>query len=190
MSVQDGLEVRVDALLGYLLGVRNEPVTMSTKETPGRVARMLVEMTRGYEQDPANLLEVQFPANGFDEMVVVSGVRFASLCEHHMLPFIGTATVGYIPNGGVVGLSKLARLVQVYARRFQLQERMTVQITAALDMFVQPLGSACVLRAHHQCMGIRGIRQPEAETVTSSLTGVFRDKPEARAEFLALARGA
>jgi GTP cyclohydrolase I len=124
----------------------------------------------------------------YDEMVVLAGIRFASLCEHHMLPFYGTATVGYIPSERVVGLSKLARLVDIYARRLQIQERMTVQITAALDIHLQPLGSAVVLRSHHMCMGIRGVQQPEAEMVTSSLTGAFRDKPEARAEFLALAR--
>lgn len=155
------------------------------RDTPRRVIDAWLEMTSGYEVDVAELLAVQF-AERCDELVLVSGIEFTSLCEHHVLPFVGTATVGYIPRDGVVGLSKLARLVDVYARRLQVQERMTRQIADAIDTHLSPLGVGVVLRAHHSCMGCRGVRKPSAAMVTSSMLGCLQTEPSARAEFLAL----
>jgi GTP cyclohydrolase I len=155
------------------------------RETPRRVIDAWLEMTSGYEVDVAELLAVQFDEQS-DELVLVKGIEFTSLCEHHVLPFVGTATVGYIPRHGVVGLSKLARLVDVYARRLQVQERMTRQIADAIDAHLSPLGVGVVLRAHHSCMGCRGVRKPSAVMVTSSMLGCLQNEPSARAEFLAL----
>lgn len=156
------------------------------RDTPARVVRSFVEMCRGLEQNPADVLSTTFDVAS-DEMVVVTDIEFASLCEHHLLPFTGVAAVGYLPVGRVVGLSKLARLVDVFACRPQIQERMTRQITDALDEHLSTNGSACVLRASHMCMSCRGVRK-RATMVTSSLTGAFRDNPSARSEFLALTR--
>ena len=137
--------------------------------------------------EPAELLRVQFPEDTYDELIAVGPVPFASVCEHHLLPFTGNAWVGYIPNGhGVVGLSKLARLVEHYARQTQIQERLTSQITAALTVRLEPVGAACVIRATHTCMTLRGIQKPGALMTTSSMTGAFRTDPAARAEFMHL----
>lgn len=155
-------------------------------DTPARVARALWEMTRGTQVDVAELLGRQFQHNGYDGMVVVTGVEFVSLCEHHLLPFTGTATVGYIPSPThVVGLSKLARVVDAFARRLQLQEQMTNQIADALVTHLEPVGVGVILRASHACMSCRGVRKPGAEMITSTLRGAMLDKPEARAEFMA-----
>lgn len=164
----------------------DDPDREGLRDTPARVVRAMVEMSAGLQLDPADVLGTTFDV-GSDEMVVVTGIEFVSLCEHHLLPFTGVAAVGYLPDERVVGLSKLARLVDLYARRPQVQERMTRQITDALDRYVKSAGSACVLRATHSCMSCRGVRKT-ASMVTSSLTGSFRDEPATRAEFLALAR--
>jgi GTP cyclohydrolase I len=183
---QEAAEVGVRALLSHLGADVTDPGLL---DTPARVVRALREMTSGYSVDPAELLSVAFDVS-FDEMIVVRAVEFTSLCEHHLLAFTGTATVGYIPNGrGVVGLSKLARLVECYARRLQVQERMTQQIAQALQSFLDPVGVGVVVRARHSCMGCRGVRKPGAEMVTSSLLGAMRDEPQTRAEFLTLANG-
>lgn len=157
-------------------------------DTPRRVVSSLAEMTEGYRQRPADILGVSFGAR-HDQLIVVRGVRFASLCEHHLLPFVGTVTVGYVPGDKVVGLSKIARLVHCYARRLQIQERMTNQIADALMEHAGALGAGVIVRAHHACMGCRGVREPDAEMVTSCLLGVLRERPEARAELLELAHG-
>lgn len=164
-----------------------DPDREGLNDTPERYIRMMEEMTSGYRMNPADVLRTTFDI-AYDEMVVVTGVRFASLCEHHLLPFTGTAAVGYIPGERVVGLSKLARIVDVYARRLQVQERLTVQVAQALDTHLQPVGAGVVIRATHHCMAVRGVRQHRAEMVTSALHGALRDKGKARAEFLALAR--
>lgn len=156
------------------------------QNTPGRFYRAIWEMTGGYREEPAKILEKTFDVT-YDEMVVVEGIEFTSLCEHHLLPFNGTATVGYIPKAKVVGLSKIPRLVQCYARRFQVQERMTRQIAEAMQQHLQPPGVGVLVRSRHSCMGSRGIRSSGA-MVTSALLGVMRDRPEARQEFLELAR--
>lgn len=155
--------------------------------TPARVVRALAELTSGYGADIPALLGVVFPDKA-DEMVVVSGIRVQSLCEHHMLPFTGTAAVGYLPNGGVVGLSKLARVVDAFARRLQVQERLTEQIADAIEQHLHPKGVGVVLRCEHMCMSLRGAMQPNSHTTTSAMRGALLTKPEARAEFLALAR--
>ncbi len=156
------------------------------EETPDRLVRALRELTEGYKQDPQAILAKRFKAD-YDEMVVVRDIEFYSLCEHHLLPFKGTVTVGYIASGQVVGLSKLSRLVECYGRRLQLQERMTAQIAQAIQQHLEPRGVGVVVRAQHLCMAMRGVRCP-AEMVTSSLIGLMKDDARARAEFMALAR--
>jgi GTP cyclohydrolase IA len=178
-------EVAVAALL-ELLG--EDPSRPGLADTPRRVVAYLAELTAGYREDPGRYLSVAFE-EPCDEMVVLAGVRFTSLCEHHLLPFTGTATVGYVPDRKVVGVSKLARVVEVYARRLQLQERLTRQVAEAITDHLEPLGVGVVLRASHACLACRGALQPDAVMVTSAMTGVMLEKPEARAEFLALAYG-
>lgn len=176
-----------DAVVRLLEHVGEDPTRPGLADTPDRVLRALAEMTSGYQLDPAEILARQFP-DDYDEMVIVRGVTFTSLCEHHMLAFTGTATVGYIPAPGlgVVGLSKLARLVDCFARRLQVQERLTMQVADAIEEHLHPVGVGVVIRAEHSCMGCRGVRKPGAEMVTSAMRGALRTKPEARAEFLAL----
>jgi GTP cyclohydrolase I len=166
-----------------------DPTREGLRETPSRVAKAFVEWTSGYNQDPAAILKCfEEAAEKYDEMVFQGNIEFYSLCEHHLAPFFGTAYIAYIPNGRVVGLSKLPRLVDVFARRLQVQERMTRQIAEALNDHLEPLGVAVVLRARHLCMESRGIRRSGALTTTSAVLGVFRDRPEVRAEFFSLAR--
>lgn len=164
-----------------------DPTRNGLVDTPHRVVKAFVEMTRGYQEDPAAILSRTFE-EASDELVLLKGIRFTSLCEHHMLPFTGIATVGYLP-GKVVGISKLARLVECYAHRLQIQERMTNQIAQAVELHLEAKGVGVILQAHHQCMGCRGVRQPDAEMVTSAMLGVLRDNAAARAEFLQLKKG-
>jgi GTP cyclohydrolase I len=181
-------EVGAGAVRVMLAWVGEDPDREGLRETPRRVLGYLSELTEGYKQDPGEHLAVAFTEE-CDEMVVLGGIRFTSLCEHHLLPFTGTATVGYVPDRLVVGVSKLARVFEVFAHRLQLQERLTRQVAEAITHHLEPKGVGVVVRASHACLGCRGARQPDAELVTSSMTGVMRDKPEARAEFLALAYG-
>lgn len=156
-------------------------------ETPDRVLRSYEELFSGYKKDPKDIFKC-FEDGACDEMVVLKGIDFVSMCEHHMMMFSGHVSVAYLPKGRIVGISKLARLVEIFARRLQVQERMTTQITKALDDYLQPLGSACVISATHACMACRGVRKSNAIMMTSSLTGVFR-QPEVRTEFFGLIRG-
>lgn len=177
-------EAGVALLLTHIGEDRGRPGLI---DTPARVVRAMLEMTDGYLIDPGELLATTFD-EPCDEMVVVRGVAFTSLCEHHLLPFVGTAAVGYLPaSARVVGLSKLARLVDCFAHRLQVQERMTEQIASAIDEVLEPLGAGVVVEARHSCMGCRGPRKPEAVMVTSAMRGAFKDVPAARAEFLHLA---
>lgn len=178
-------------LRGLLAGLGVDPDGGDVADTPARWVRALREMTAGYGQDPGDYLARQFEMPHADTMIVVSGVPFTSLCAHHLLPFTGTAAIAYLPQPGapVVGLSKLPRVLDIYAQRLQSQEQITVQVSTALDEHLRTLGSACILRAVHGCMAHRGVRKAGAEMVTSSMTGVFREDPAARSEFLALARG-
>lgn len=175
-----------DAVVRLLQFIGEDVGRDGLKETPARVCKALNEMTQGYFQDPGEILSKTFDES-YDEVVVLKGIPFTSLCEHHLLPFIGTADVGYIP-GKVVGLSKLARLVDCFAMRLQLQERMTRQIADSLMTHLNAKGAAVIVRAVHSCMACRGIKKAGAEMVTSAMLGLFRDDPKARGEFLELCR--
>lgn len=158
-------------------------------ETPHRAVKAWREWTSGYGKDPASILKVfEDGAEGCDEMVVVHEIPVYSHCEHHLAPIFGTATVAYIPNGNIVGLSKLPRLVDIFARRLQVQERLTNQVAEAIMEHLKPRGCGVVVKARHMCMESRGIKQAGGYTTTSALRGVFRDDAAVRAEFLALAR--
>lgn len=157
------------------------------ENTPGRFVKALEEMTEGYGMDPKEILSKVFE-DSYDEVVILRGIEFNSLCEHHLLPFSGTVDVGYIP-GRVVGLSKLARLVDCYSRRLQMQERMTRQIAEALAEHLGAKGVAVVSRGRHSCMCHRGVRKANAEMICSTMLGAFRDNSDARAEFLMLCQG-
>jgi GTP cyclohydrolase IA len=153
--------------------------------TPDRVARAYEEWFSGYEEDPEELLKRTFEeVGGYDEIVLLRDIRFTSHCEHHMAPIFGRAHIGYLPRHRVVGLSKLARLIQVYARRLQIQERMTVEIADALERVLQPHGVGVVIEGMHACMSTRGVQQHDSVMVTSRLIGIFRERPETRQEFL------
>ncbi|MDA1280844.1 MAG: GTP cyclohydrolase I FolE [Chloroflexi bacterium] len=167
-----------------LLANVDDPDREGLQGTPGRVVRALWEMTRGQMESPEAILSTTFD-EPCDEMVVLSGIAFTSLCEHHLLPFTGTVDIGYIP-GKVVGLSKLARLVDCFSRRLQIQERMTAQIADSLDTCLDAQGVAVIVRGKHACMACRGVRKAGAIMVTSAMRGVLKDNPTARAEFLEL----
>ena len=155
-------------------------------DTPARVVRAYEQWFAGYSEDPrAHLARTFKETSGYDEMVVLRDIRFVSHCEHHMAPIVGRAYIGYLPRSKVVGISKLARLVQVYARRLQIQERLTAQIANAMDEVLAPQGVAVVIEGTHGCMTSRGVSQSEATLVTSRMLGTFRDRPETRQEFLA-----
>jgi GTP cyclohydrolase I len=157
-------------------------------ETPARMARALAEHFAGYAVDPAAILQKTFSEiAGYDETIVLSGIPFVSHCEHHMAPIVGRAWVGYTPRGRVVGISKLARVVDAFARRLQIQERITAQIAGAVEEALQPEGVGVVLKAVHHCMSARGVHKPGVELVTSRMLGSFRDDPETRKEFLRIA---
>ena len=159
-----------------------------TRNTPARFVRAMLELTAGASLDPGRHLQVTFPPpSGDPGMVLVPGIPFTSICEHHMMPFNGTATVAYLPAGRIVGLSKLARLVQEYAARPQVQEQLGDQVVAAITRRLDTRGAACILRATHSCMTLRGAKAAGALMVTSHLTGAFRDDAAARSEFLSLA---
>jgi GTP cyclohydrolase I len=174
----------VTRLLQY---IGENPKREGLRETPARFLKAWKEFTCGYGKDPAELFKVfEDGAEGCDEMVVVRDINFYSSCEHHLVPIIGTATVAYVPNGKIVGLSKIARLVDMYARRLQVQERMTTQIADAIEKHLQPMGCGVVITAEHLCMSARGVMKPGSKTVTSALRGVFQEG-SVRAEFLSLA---
>ena len=174
-----------NAVRTLLRWIGEDPHREGLIDTPKRVAKAFQEMTAGLHLKPADVLGTVFSETS-EQMVVVRGIRFSSLCEHHLLPFTGTAAVGYIPKGRVIGLSKIPRLVEVFAKRPQVQERMTNQIAEALMEHLQPNGVGVIVKAHHSCMGCRGVRQPDAEMVTSCLAGCLRDDSAARAELLGL----
>lgn len=156
-----------------------------TEDTPGRAARAWSEMTSGYDVDIEGLLTT-FDADGYDEMVIVKSCPVWSLCEHHLLPFHGVAHVGYIPNHAIIGLSKIPRIVDAFARRLQVQERLTAQIADTLNSYLKPKGVIVVIQATHLCMAMRGVGVSGSITTTSCVRGVLKDKPEARAEALNL----
>lgn len=157
-------------------------------ETPARALKAWEFWTQGYNQNPEDVLKVfEDGAEKYDQMVIVKNMPIYSHCEHHLAPFFGTATIAYIPKGKVVGLSKLKRVANIFARRLQVQERLTQQIADAIEEHLQPLGVGVVIKCRHMCMESRGIETQGAETITSALRGVIRDEPQTRAEFLNLA---
>lgn len=164
--------------------IGEDPDREGLKETPARVVNAYREMFSGYSQDPIELIKT-FSADGYDELVLVKDIDFTSCCEHHLMPFMGTAHIAYIPDKKVIGLSKLPRLLGMYAKRLQIQERLTCQVTKALDDGLSPKGSACIIRAKHMCLSCRGAKKINASMVTSSLTGAFRE-PACRQELMQL----
>jgi len=177
-KVEDGVRLLLE-------GIGADTQTEGLKDTPSRMVRAWEEMTSGYRQNPATLFEVEFSEENYDQMIMLSDVPFSSTCEHHLLPFTGVAHVGYIPsNGNVCGLSKLARLIDIYARRLQLQERMTQQVLTAMVKHLKPKGAGIIVQAAHQCMACRGVQKPGAKMTTCALDGVIKHDPLSRTEFM------
>ncbi|MBI5595002.1 MAG: GTP cyclohydrolase I FolE [Elusimicrobia bacterium] len=177
-----------DAARRTLLSLGEDPTRQGLEKTPGRVARAFKELTSGYWQDVDRIINNALFDVEYSEMVVVKDIVFYSLCEHHLLPFFGKATVGYVPDKKVVGLSKIPKIVSVFARRLQVQERMTMEIANTLTRKLQPKGVGVVIRARHLCMEMRGAHSQLSPTVTSALLGCFRSDARTREEFLTLAR--
>ena len=165
----------------------DDPTREGLVETPDRVIRAYREFFAGYEEDPEQVLAKTFEeVEGYDDAVIVRNIRVESHCEHHMVPILGVAHVGYIPNKRVVGISKLARIVDIFGKRLQTQETMTAQIADTINRVLEPKGVAVVIDAGHQCMSTRGIHKTESSTITSRMLGIFREKPETREEFMHL----
>ena len=175
------------AIRTMLLWAGEDPEREGLLDTPARVVRSYEEFFRGYAEDPVALLARTFEEiEGYDEMVVLKDIRVESHCEHHMVPIIGKAHVAYLPGSRVVGISKLARVVDAFAHRFQIQEKLTAQIANTINDVLQPRGVAVIIEAGHQCMSTRGVHKPGASMVTSRMLGAFRDDPSTRKEFLTI----
>ena len=173
----------------FLISLGEDPDRSGLRETPARLTRAWKHWTSGYTQDPAGLLKTfEDGAEQYNELIVVRNIPIYSHCEHHLAPFFGKATVGYMPNGKIVGLSKLTRLVDCFAKRLQVQERLTIQVANALMEILEPKAVGVVIRCRHLCMESRGIRTPGEETVTSAMLGELQPNLAMRTEFLALAR--
>jgi GTP cyclohydrolase I len=180
-------EAAEEAVRVLLRWAGEDPEREGLLDTPARVTRAFEEYFGGYSVDPVSLLARTFAeTDGYDEIVLLRDIRFESFCEHHMAPIIGRAHVAYLPRTRVVGISKLARVVDAYARRLQIQEKMTAQIANTLDEVLQPLGVAVVIEATHHCMTTRGVHRPGTSLVTSRMLGAFRTNPTTRREFLAM----
>lgn len=171
-----------------LIRLGEDPEREGLQRTPARVHKAFEFLTRGYHEDPEALLKKALFTVSYDEMVIVKDVEMFSLCEHHMLPFFGKVHVAYIPNGKVIGLSKVPRLIEVFSRRLQIQERLTTQIAEIIQKVIQPQGVGVVIEARHLCMMMRGVEKQHSAAVTSSMLGCFRDEQETRQEFLSLIR--
>jgi GTP cyclohydrolase I len=167
-----------------------DPTREGLIDTPKRVVKAYEELYGGYREDASEMLERVFEeVGGYDDMVVVRDIPFFSHCEHHMVPFVGKAHIGYYPSEGVVGLSKLARVVDVFAKRMQTQETLTSQIVTAIDEALKPRGVAIIIEAEHMCMSMRGVQKQGSSTITTQFTGVFRDDPAEQARFITMVRG-
>jgi len=171
---------------GILRAIDPEPHREGLERTPTRVARALSYLTRGYEEDPRSVINGALFTEQYSEMIVVRDIDFFSLCEHHILPFFGKAHVAYIPNQRIVGISKIARLVEVFARRLQVQERMTTQIASTVQEQLDPLGVGVVLEGEHLCMRMRGVEKQNSSVTTSAMLGAFRSNQKTREEFMTL----
>ena len=178
-----------EATIKLLLRLMGEnPTREGLRRTPLRVKKALQFLTAGYRQDPKKILSRAFTQVKHDEMIVVKDIDFYSLCEHHCLPFFGKCHVAYVPNKRIIGLSKIPRLVDAFARRLQVQEQLTTQIAEAINQHLQPMGVACVIEASHLCLMMRGVQKQNARAVTSAMLGAFRTSEKTRAEFLTLIR--
>ena len=181
-------QIAEDAVRDLLIMLGEDPDRPGLLDTPQRVRRSLADLTRGYAQDPRDVMGRAIFEEPYDEMVVVKDIELYSLCEHHLLPFFGKVHVAYIPHGKVVGLSKIPRLVDIFARRLQVQERLTVQIAETIQEAVQPLGVGVVVEARHLCVMMRGVEKQHSSAVTSHMLGSFRASEKTREEFLSLIR--
>ena len=189
-GIRPSRETAIRAVRTLLAYTGDDPAREGLRDTPARVVRSFDEYFGGYFQDPADVLERTFDeTEGYDEMIVMRDIRFVSHCEHHMAPIIGRVHVGYLPDKRVVGISKLARVVEIYARRLQIQERLTAQIANTIQDVLKPRGVAVVVEASHQCMTTRGINKPGVDMVTSRMLGAFRDEHATRREFMAIIGG-
>ena len=182
-------EGRFEEVVREMLGLLGEdPRREGLARTPERVARSLQDLTQGYKQDVKAILKNAVFKEPYDEMVIVKDIEIFSLCEHHLLPFYGKAHIAYIPNGKIIGLSKIPRVVEIFSRRLQVQERLTTQIAECLMDALKPKGVAVVIEALHLCMSMRGVKKADAYTITSSMLGAFRKDARSRSEFLSLIR--
>lgn len=182
-----GREQAEEAVRTLIRWAGDDPSREGLADTPGRVVRSFEEFFEGYARDPVEYLQRTFEEiEGYDEMVVLRNIRLESHCEHHLLPIIGRAHVGYLPKNRIVGISKLARVVDAYAKRLQVQEKMTAQIARCIDEVLKPAGVAVVIEATHQCMTMRGVHKPGVTMVTSHMMGAFRHDSKTRREFLAM----
>jgi GTP cyclohydrolase IA len=177
-----------DLVQEMLVRLGEDPQREGLQQTPERVRKSLQALTRGYTEDPEALLKGALFTEPYDEMVIVKDIEMFSLCEHHMLPFFGKVHVAYIPNGKVIGLSKVPRLVELFSRRLQIQERLTTQIAETIQSVIEPQGVGVVIEARHLCMMMRGVEKQHSAAVTSSMLGCFRNENETRSEFLSLIR--
>ena len=177
----------LDAVKTLIKWAGDDPEREGLRDTPKRVIRSYKDFFSGYNLDPREILSKKFKeVEGYDEIIILKNIRLESHCEHHMVPFVGTAHVGYLPKNKVVGLSKLARLVETFAKRLQIQEKLTAQIANAIDEILQPKGVGVIIEASHLCVATRGIHKPDSKMVTSRMLGSFRDDPATRKEFLDL----
>ena len=177
-----------DLVREMLVRLGEDPTREGLVDTPARVQKAMKFLTKGYEEDPEALLKGALFTVSYDEMVIVKDIEMFSLCEHHMLPFFGKVHVAYIPSGRVIGLSKIPRLVELFSRRLQIQERLTTQIAETIQKVIEPQGVGVVIEARHLCMMMRGVEKQHSAAVTSSMLGCFRNEEETRGEFLSLIR--
>ena len=178
---------KIEGLIEQLLHeIGEEPGRQGLQRTPGRVARSFEFLTQGYQLDPQKILNDAVFEESYNEMLIVKDIDFYSLCEHHLLPFFGRAHVAYIPNGRIVGLSKIARLVEMYSRRLQVQERLTNEVARVIEKVLQPRGVAVIIEAQHLCMMMRGVQKQNSYAISSAMIGEFEADPKTRAEFMQL----
>ena len=176
----------VSDYLEILKKIGEDPQREGLLKTPARAAKAMMDLTSGYDMDPVEILNEAVFTEDCDEMIIVRDIEFYSLCEHHILPFMGSVDVAYVPKGKIIGLSKIPRIVDMFSRRLQVQERLTQQIANALKELLDPAGVGVVCRGHHTCMSMRGVQKQNAYMITNAMEGVFRDNHSARQEFLAM----